>query len=103
MTSFDEWRLSRNDRYFDAGDREDKTRTPGQRDRDRILASSGLKRLGGITQVVSALHGPTFHNRLTHTLKVAGLGRRIARRLLGPKNEHHPLADKLRRPGPRRR
>ncbi len=34
-----------------------------------------------MTQVVSAVEGHSFHNRLTHTLKVAQLARRIAERL----------------------
>lgn len=48
------------------------------RDRDRILYSSALRRLAGVTQVVSAGEGHVFHNRLTHTLKVAQLARRLA-------------------------
>ncbi len=57
-------------------------RQAGQRDRDRILYSSAFKRLNGVTQVVSAAEGIIFHNRLTHSLKVAQLGRRIAEHLL---------------------
>lgn len=57
-------------------------RNAGQRDRDRILYSSAFKRLGGVTQVVSATEGTIFHNRLTHSLKVAQLGRRLAEHLL---------------------
>lgn len=58
-------------------------RTEGQRDRDRILYASAFRRLGGVTQVVMALdEGHAFHNRLTHSLKVAQVARRLAEKLL---------------------
>lgn len=63
-----------------AGDLE--SRSPFQRDRDRILYSSAFRRLAGVTQVVGASEGFIFHNRLTHSLKVAQLGRRIVEKLL---------------------
>jgi dGTPase len=53
-------------------------RTAGQVDRDRILYSSEFRRLSGVTQVVSPGQEEIFHNRLTHTLKVAQLARRLA-------------------------
>lgn len=53
-------------------------RTPGQRDRDRILYSGAFARLAEITQVVSPERGYIFHNRLTHSLKVAQIARRLA-------------------------
>jgi dGTPase len=56
-------------------------RTRAQRDRDRLLYSSALRRLAEITQVVSPGSGYVFHNRLTHTLQVAQVGRRLAERL----------------------
>lgn len=57
-------------------------RTPAQRDRDRILQSSALRRLADVTQVVAPMEGHGFHNRLTHTIKVAQIGKRLAQRLL---------------------
>ena len=57
-------------------------RTPAQIDRDRILYSTAFRRLAEITQVVQAAEGHHFHNRLTHVLKVAQIGRRTAERLL---------------------
>lgn len=56
-------------------------RSPGQRDRDRILYSSALHRLAYITQVTAPESGHAFHNRLGHSLKVAQVGRRNAERL----------------------
>ncbi|MEM7671967.1 MAG: dGTP triphosphohydrolase [Verrucomicrobiota bacterium] len=52
------------------------------RDRDRLIHASVLRRLEGITQVVSSSEGHVFHNRLTHSLKVAQIGRRLAEFLL---------------------
>src|SRR5690625_33796 len=57
-------------------------RTPAQRDRDRILQTSALRRLADVTQVVAPREGHLFHNRLTHTIKVAQLAKRLAQRLL---------------------
>lgn len=56
-------------------------RSPQQRDRDRILYSSALHRLAYVTQVTAPESGHTFHNRLSHTLKVAQVGRRNVERL----------------------
>jgi dGTPase len=56
-------------------------RTDGERDRDRILYASAFQRLSGITQVASPETGAYFHNRLTHSLKVAQVGRRLAQYL----------------------
>src|SRR5690606_2948234 len=53
-------------------------RKPGARDRDRVLYSAEFRRLAGVTQVAQAGEGPSFHNRLTHSLKVAQVGRRLA-------------------------
>ena len=66
----------RTDRY--TPDKKKDNRTPAQRDRDRILYTSAFRRLARVTQVVSADEGHVFHNRLTHSLQVAQLGRRIA-------------------------
>ncbi|HEY5741876.1 MAG TPA: dNTP triphosphohydrolase, partial [Terrimicrobiaceae bacterium] len=60
---------------------DDKTgdfRNDFERDCDRILYSGAFRRLAVITQVVSPAGGHAFHNRLTHALKVAQVGRRIA-------------------------
>jgi dGTPase len=57
-------------------------RTAYQRDRDRVLYSSALRRLDGVTQVAAVRERQLLHNRLTHSLKVAQLGRRMAQRLV---------------------
>jgi dGTPase len=56
-------------------------RSAAQVDRDRILYSSAFARLAEVTQVVSADRGYVFHNRLTHSLKVGQLARRMAEKL----------------------
>jgi dGTPase len=56
-------------------------RTDAQKDRDRILYTSALRRLAKVTQVVATDVGHVFHNRLTHSLQVAQVGLRVAQRL----------------------
>ncbi len=56
-------------------------RTEAERDHDRILYTSAFQRLAGITQIAAPESGLTVHNRLTHTLKVAQVARRLAKRL----------------------
>ena len=56
-------------------------RTPGQRDRDRVLYCPQFRRLAEVTQLVGSHETELFHNRLTHTLEVAQIARRIAERL----------------------
>jgi dGTPase len=73
------------------------TRASAQKDRDRVQYSSSFARLAEVTQVVSADRGYVFHNRLTHSLKVAQLARRISERLQGAQKE---VADTLEAPDP---
>lgn len=68
-------------------DRPDDYRRPYARDIDRVLYSSAFRRLTGITQVVSADETLLFHNRLTHTLKVAQIARRLSERLCQDNSE----------------
>jgi len=62
-------------------------RSPFQRDYDRILYSGAFRRLAVVRQVVSPAGGHAFHNRLTHALKVAQVGRRIAEKLLATEDK----------------
>ncbi|WP_410585573.1 deoxyguanosinetriphosphate triphosphohydrolase family protein [Amycolatopsis sp. lyj-108] len=52
-----------------------------QRDRDRVLYSSAFRRLAGVTQVAAVSEQLVLHNRLTHSLKVAQMGRRLVQHL----------------------
>lgn len=72
----------------------DDVRTVAESDRDKLIYSSFLRRLAGVTQVVGAREGHIFHNRLTHTLKVAQLSERLAERFCRM-DESADLADHL--------
>lgn len=73
--------LDREKRFFD--DRPNAPyRSSFERDRDRILYSDAFRRLKGVTQVARSGETYSYHTRLTHSLKVSQVGRRLAKYLL---------------------
>jgi dGTPase len=66
-----------------APEAESPTRTPFQRDRDRIIHSTAFRRLKHKTQVFVAHESDHYRTRLTHTIEVAQIARALARALRG--------------------
>lgn len=70
-------------------------RSSGRHDRDRVYYSAAFRRLAGVTQVFTpSAEGFLTHNRLTHSLKVAQVGRAIAEVLMADV-ESHGVLEKL--------
>lgn len=65
------------------------------RDRDRVLYTGAFRRLAGVTQVAAPLESHLFHSRLTHSLEVAQIGRRISERLIEDNSENTDLLNHL--------
>ena len=65
-------------------------RSSFQRDYDRIIFSSPFRRLENKTQVFPLPGAQMVHNRLTHSLEVASVGRSIACRTVEKLAEKHP-------------
>jgi len=74
---------------------QDDTRSHFQRDYDRIIFSSPFRRLQNKTQVFP-LPGSVFvHNRLTHSLEVASVGRSLGNNVIGFIQQQEPSASKM--------
>ena len=67
------------------------TRTPFQRDRERIVQARAFRRLAGKTQVFTSRASDHFRSRLTHTIEVAQIARAVAAEL----NLNEDLAETL--------
>ena len=65
-------------------------RSSFQRDYDRIIFSSAFRRLQNKTQVFPLPGSQMVHNRLTHSLEVASVGRSIACRTVQKLLDKHP-------------
>lgn len=96
-----QWQTLISDKRFgleDYHNRRGETRSDFQRDYDRLVFSSPFRRLQNKTQVFP-LPGSIFvHNRLTHSIEVACVGRSLAREIAGPllkKYARETWADKL--------
>lgn len=83
------WIDARADRKF--GIAKSDQREEFERDRDRLLYSSGFHRLAGITQIVRAGEADFFHTRQQHTIKVAQVGRRLAQQVIKRQREEADL------------
>lgn len=57
------------------------TRSPFQRDRDRIIHSNAFRRLKHKTQVFIADESDHYRTRLTHSIEVSQIARTLARAL----------------------
>jgi dGTPase len=67
------------------------SRTPFQRDRERIVQARAFRRLAGKTQVFTSRASDHFRSRLTHTIEVAQIARAAAAAL----GLHEDLAETL--------
>lgn len=74
--SSDEVSLLRAEKHGEIG------RTPFERDVDRIKYTSEFRRLKDVTQVARSRETYLYHDRLSHSLKVAQVGRRFAEYVL---------------------
>jgi len=70
-----------NDPARDRPDEDEDPRTPFEQDHDRIIFSAPFRRLARKTQVHPMASNDHIHNRLTHSVEVASVGRAFAGKL----------------------
>ena len=73
--------LNSKGRLFDEIEESYTTRTPYERDRDRIIHSNSFRKLKHKTQVYIETDSDYYRTRLTHTLEVAQISRSLCRAL----------------------
>ena len=81
-----------------ASSNKNEDRTQFQRDYDRIIFSSPFRRMQNKTQVFPLPEHIFVHNRLTHSLEVASVGRSLGNLLsekLIPENQENPLLSEI--------
>lgn len=90
---------SRYARWAEEGEAALVPRNTAERDRDRLLYSTAFRRLGGVTQVAVAGEVALLHNRLTHSLKVAQVARKIGATIRFHCDQHDKVAKACRKFG----
>ena len=70
-------------------------RSPFQRDLDRIKYTREFRRLKDVTQVARAGESYLYHDRLSHSLKVAQVGRRFAEYILEQENDSETVTREI--------
>ena len=79
-----------------ANDSEDLSgRFPFQRDLDRVKYTREFRRLKDVTQVARAGESYLYHDRLSHSLKVAQVGRRFAEYILRQEPDSETLSREI--------
>jgi dGTPase len=76
------WAASPFARMKETSRQQERWRSAAQVDIDRVLYSPEFRRLGGVTQVVPPQVDYQFHDRLSHSVKVAQVAAALARQLV---------------------
>lgn len=81
--------MNQEDRPSGISHKDEAHRSQYEIDADRILYSPEFRRLGGVTQVIPPQDDYVYHNRLTHSLKVAQIAKRLANELIAKYKERN--------------